>query len=418
MTQQVAGRAAVAGMLTLLLFLFAGLVSARERHGDRGHARAEALDARPAERHDPPAGGPGATAPGRAAGESPHAPVRPFDAVLSGAKPSGSPLDIPTGVEYPIKVQLAVWVNSISKIDEVEGSFTAEVDVRVTWNDSRLGSDLKALGLDRQEFGFDEAPAKLATIWTPQIAIWNLDSKSTTEERVALIIYARGAVEVLRRINTRFKSSFDFTRFPFDSQALSLEIRSLKYGAAQVVFAHGADERHQSGVKAGISIPNWTFEPRIGVHLATRRGWTGRDHSFAIAQITARRETGQYFFQIFLPFFTIMLFPPLALWVPKADVMPRANMTFNGLFSLIGFSYSIFIRYPMLAAVDNVIVRMLYVAYIFLAAVLCMIMTVHNPNFTSLFSGKHLWAEAAAWTTWSVPLLFVLAIGSMILFSM
>ena len=29
-----------------------------------------------------------------------------------------------------------------------------------------------------------------------------------------------------------------------------------------------------------------------------------------------------------------------------------------------------------------------------------------------------LWAEAAAWTTWSVPLLFVLAIGSMILFSM
>src|SRR5262249_30218468 len=138
----------------------------------------------------------------------------------------------------------------------------------------------------------------------------------------------------------------------------------------------------------------------------------------AVARITTHRETGQYFFQLFLPFFTIMLFPPLALWVPKADVTPRANMIFNGLFSLIGFSYAVFLRYPMLAAVDNVIVRMLYVAYIFLAAVLVLIMTVHNPNFTTRFGGKHLWAEAASWSTWSAPLLFVLAIAGMILLSM
>jgi hypothetical protein len=72
----------------------------------------------------------------------------------------------------------------------------------------------------------------------------------------------------------------------------------------------------------------------------------------------------------------------------------------------------------MLAAVDNVIVRMLWLGYLFLAFVLLLIMTVHNPNFTSQFGGKHVWAEAASWTTWSVPILFALAIGSTILFSM
>jgi hypothetical protein len=341
------------------------------------------------------------------------------DGTPAGEPPSADlSVDLPHGIEYPIKVKVAVWVNNITKLDEVEGCFSAELDVRLTWNDPRLGLELKRLGLDRQEFGFDEAPTKLATIWTPQIAIANLDGKSTSEDRVGLIIHARGAAEILRRIHAKFKSGLNFSRFPFDTQALTVELRSPKYGAAQVVFAHEAEDRHQSGVKAGIEIPNWHFDPRVKVTLASGRGWTGRDHSVSIAEITARRETGQYFFQLFLPFFTIMLFPPLALWVPKAEVMARASMTFNGLFSLIGFSYSIFIRYPMLAAVDNVIVRMLYVAYIFLAAVLGIIMTVHNPNFTANFGGKHLWAEAAAWTTWSAPLLFALAIGSMILFSM
>jgi hypothetical protein len=152
--------------------------------------------------------------------------------------------------------------------------------------------------------------------------------------------------------------------------------------------------------------------------VAKRRGWTGRDHSRAVATIRAHRETAQYIFQLFLPFFTIMLFPPLALWVPKAEVMPRANMAFSGLFSLIAFSFSIFIRYPMLGAVENVVVRMLVRGYIFMAFVLILIMTVHNPAVTGKFGGKHFWEEMAAWTKWSVPALFLGAIIATVLYSM
>jgi hypothetical protein len=325
--------------------------------------------------------------------------------------------EIPTGVEYPIKVQVSVWVNSITRIDEVDGTFAAEVDVRLRWNDARLAFDQKALGLDRLEYGFEEAPAKLAAMWTPQITIGNME-KNPTQDQTGLIIHARGAAEVLRRTNAKFKSALDFSRFPFDTQKLTIELRSPRYGTSQIVFAQEAEDRNQSGVKAGTAIPNWFFDRALRCKLDVRRGWTGRDHAIATLEIKAHRETSQYFFQLFLPFFTIMLFPPLALWVPKAEVMPRANMAFSGLFSLIALSYSIFVRYPMLAAVDNVIVRMLWLGYLFLAFVLLLIMTVHNPNFTSQFGGKHVWAEAASWTTWSVPILFALAIGSTILFSM
>ena len=34
------------------------------------------------------------------------------------------------------------------------------------------------------------------------------------------------------------------------------------------------------------------------------------------------------------------------------------------------------------------------------------------------FGNKHFWAELAAWTTWSVPMLFAGAIATTILFSM
>jgi hypothetical protein len=332
-------------------------------------------------------------------------------------KPGPEALELPTGVEYPIKVSVGVWVNSIAKIDEVEGSFTGEIDVRLRWTDARLAFDSRALGLDRQEYGFDEAPAKLATMWTPAISIANMD-KGATEDRQGLIINAKGEAELLRRTNAKFRCPLDFSRFPFDQQSLQVELRSPKYGAGQVVFTQLQGDRQQSGVKPGTFIPNWTFERHVGFAVAARRGWTGRDHSVGTATIRAHRETAQYFFQLFLPYFTIMLFPPLALWVPKAEVMPRANMAFSGLFSLIALSYSIFVRYPMLAAVDNVIVRMLWLGYMFMAFVLLLIMTVYNPAFTSKFAGKHVWAEIAAWTTWSMPILFAGSIASTILFSM
>ncbi len=326
-------------------------------------------------------------------------------------------LEIPSGVEYPIKVSVSVWVNSISKLDEVEGSFTGEVDIRVHWSDPRLAFDARALGLDRQEFGFEEAPARLATIWTPAVTIANMD-KGPSADQQALIIFAKGEAELLRRTNAKFKTALDFSHFPFDMQALPIELRSPRYSAAQVVFTQTAPDRRRSGVKSGTAIPNWTFDRSLGNAVSVRQGWTGRDHSVAFATIRARRETKQYFFQLFLPFFTIMLFPPLALWVPKAEVMPRANMAFSGLFSLIALSYSIFIRYPMLGVVDNVIVKLLWLGYVFMAFVLLLIMTVFNPAFTTRFKGKHIWAEIAAWATWSVPIFFAGSVATTMLFSM
>jgi hypothetical protein len=332
-------------------------------------------------------------------------------------KSKGANLDLPRGVELPIRVRVSVWVASIAKIDEVEGTFTGEFDVHFRWRDARVAFDPAAnQGVDRKEFGFDESGPILAALWTPGIQVSNMDKGG--DDRVALTIDASGDVDVLHRINGRFKSPLDFSRFPFDAQKLFLELRSPKYPASQIVLTHDVADRQASGVNAGVVIPNWHFDKSLGFEVTVRRGWTGRDHSVAVASITARRETAQYFFQLFLPYFTIMMFPPLALWVPKAEVMPRANMTFSGLFSLIALSYSIFVRYPMLAAVDNVIVQLLWMGYVYMAFVLALIMTVHNPSVTNRFGGKHLWAEAVDYTTWSVPLLFALATCGTILHSM
>ena len=266
------------------------------------------------------------------------------------------------------------------------------------------------------EYGFEDAPAKMATIWTPQAVISNLDKGG--DERFGLVIESNGHVGLLRRTAGRFKSALEFGRFPFDVQNLTVEIRSPRYPATHVAFSQEPIDRQRSGVNADLIIPNWRLDKSIGFNVGARRGWTGRDHSVAFMTIRAHRETAQYFFQLFLPFFTIMLFPPLALWVPKAEVMPRANMAFSGLFSLIAFSYSIFVRYPMLAAVDNVMVSLLWLGYVYLALVLLVIMTVLNPAFTSRFPGKHLWAEAVDYLTWSIPLLFALFMAGTMIQSM
>ncbi len=338
-------------------------------------------------------------------------------AFAADEKPKPEKVGPPKNVELPIPVSVRVWVNGISKIDEVEGSFAAEIDVWLGWHDPRLAFDAAAIGLDRQEFGFDESGAKLANMWTPDVSVANMD-KGPTEDRTGIIIDSKGNVQMLRRLNARFKSALVFDRFPFDSQSLVVDLRSPRYPASQIVFTQGVAERQASGMNSDVVIPNWRFDRSLGFHVGARRGWTGRDHSEAEISITARRDAGQYIFQVFLPFFTIMMFPPLALWAPKVDVTPRANMVFSGIFSLIALSYSIFVRYPMLAAVDNVIVSMLWIGYLYLAGVLTLIMTIHNPSFTGRFPGKHVWAEAQAYTTWSVPILFVLAITATIVRSM
>lgn len=336
-----------------------------------------------------------------------------------GDKPKGPPpaVEPPRGVELPIPVKVSGWIHSITKIDEVEGTFTGEIDVWLRWVDPRLAFDPATTGgFDRLEYGFDEAPAKIAQIWTPLASIANLDKGG--DEKQALIIEANGHVGLMRKTNGRFKTALEFGRFPFDTQNLTVEIRSPRYGANVVAFSQEPIDRQRSGVNAELLIPNWRMEHSIGFSVGTRRGWTGRDHSVAYMTIRAHRETAQYFFQLFLPFFTIMMFPPLALWVPKAEVMPRANMAFSGLFSLIAFSYSIFVRYPMLAAVDNVMVSLLWLGYVYLALVLLVIMTVLNPAFTSRFPGKHLWAETVDYLTWAIPLLFVLFMAGTMVQSM
>ena len=116
-------------------------------------------------------------------GVKPSLKENPKDSAKKTTSPDTNPLGMnnlvpfPSNVPLPLKVGVALFVNSISKINEAANTFESQFDLRYDWTDPRLAFDTGEMGTNRLEFGQEVAIAKLATIWNPQIKITNIIEK-------------------------------------------------------------------------------------------------------------------------------------------------------------------------------------------------------------------------------------------------
>ncbi|MCX6024056.1 MAG: hypothetical protein NTZ05_20460 [Chloroflexi bacterium] len=330
----------------------------------------------------------------------------------------------PADKGLPVLVRTALSVMEIASVNENDGLFTGTVDLRLRWEDSRLGyPPAEAPPGGFVDLRGDLADARLAEIWAPSVALANLIDTPTHQVR-RLRISPDGRVELMQRTTGRFATSFNVEKFPFDRQELTVDLVERREPLHRLALDFRQDDVEFSQVAPGITIDGW----RTGL-LHLRRdpmpAWYGESQARVHAAMEINREPGKTVAGLFLPLLASLLIPLLALWLQRVDdgviqieTFELSNILIGGLFAVIALNFTISGEHPTLVDGDNAVTRLLALNYLCLAINLVINVFMFRFNWIGRCFGKHILTQTFRYLTWALPLLVLATAAAIILLAM
>lgn len=123
--------------------------------------------------------------------------------------------------------------------------------LNLSWKDPGLAFGDE--GARPHVFQEEEAEEKLSEIWSPDLEIQNEVEQRATES-VELTILPDGTVDYEERFGATLNAELDLREFPFDRQALDIELQSFTWDRSEVSFTANHEQtasmqtsRHRSG---------------------------------------------------------------------------------------------------------------------------------------------------------------------------
>lgn len=304
----------------------------------------------------------------------------------------------------PTIVQTAVQFVRVDAIDENAQTFDAMVDVRLTW---------QATGAPVTDVEGEEVDAALEAIGAPEFYLANLMGDPSFHER-GLTVDKHGTVELLERTAGTFAAQFDAHDFPFDTQSLPVEVavKRAKLEEVNLEF-HGSDVAF-SNDGAPVETPGWGMTI-VDLERDPLAGWHGKSHGRVIAKLQATRNWGAAIGSVFIPLFSSMLIPLIAIWLQKVsdegefevDAFELANIVIGGLFAVIALNLTINADHAMLASGDNTLTRLFGLNYSTLAIALVIDIVLFQFNWGAKLFGKYVQEQMYLVLSWAVPMVSI-----------
>jgi hypothetical protein len=340
-------------------------------------------------------------------------------AIAAAAEPAPT---LPLAGGLPVVVRTALRFEQIDQIDENDRSCTATVDLRLRWMDSRLAYP-KQDGSLFQEFKDAAAEARLNEMWVPRVELANVIG-SPSFRTIALRIYPDGQVELMQRTSSKFTTTFNPQRFPFDQQKLAAEIVvrgdhqdrvTLDYHQDDLNFSAGGSERKLDRWALGLT--NIRREPLPGLYDTL--------HSRLWVELQIRREFTMAMAPIFIPLFASLLIPLMAIYMNEVkdgefqiDAFELCNIVIGGLFAVIALNFTVNSAYPMLGDADNTVTRLFGLNYLVLGAALAIIIVLFRFNLVQRACGKYVQEQLYLSIVWAGPLLVLATAIALLLVAM
>ena len=316
---------------------------------------------------------------------------------------------LPLAGGLPVIVRTGLRFDQIDSIDENERSCTATVDLRLRWRDARLAYP-KEDGAVFQNFKDAAAEARLAAMWAPKVELANTIG-SPTFRTVSLRIYPDGQVELMQRTSSKFATSFDPQRFPFDQQKLAAEIVVRGDDQERVVLDYHQDDLDFSASGSDRKLDRWALgltnirrEPLPGLYDTL--------HARLWIELQIRRQFTMAMAPIFIPLFASLLIPLMAVYMNKVedgefqiDAFELCNIVIGGLFAVIALNFTVNSAYPMLGDADNTVTRLFGLNYLALGAALAIIIALFRFNLVQRALGKYVQEQLYLSIVWAAPLL-------------
>ncbi|TAN70983.1 MAG: hypothetical protein EPN17_03095 [Methylobacter sp.] len=320
---------------------------------------------------------------------------------------------VPTGKGLPIVVRTALYYTHIESFDDNNGTFEATTDLRLTWEDPRLRYPASESLNGYKEFRATAAETEIEKIWTPKIQFVNRDGEPSSFER-RLRLYPDGKVETMTRTTAVYKTPVDVTHFPFDHQPLEVEIAVREDTLETVALDFLLQDMEFSRVAKNASISGWTLG-LVNLRRAIVHGWNGDRYARVIVALDIKRQASGTIATIFTPLFASLLIPFLATWMNKiedgnfvVEAFELANFIIGGLFAVIALSFTVNSGYPIIAATDNTVTRLVGLNYVALTFGLIIIIVFYRYNFLKRWFGAYVQEQAFLFLTWAFPALSII----------
>ncbi|CAA7616537.1 hypothetical protein [Magnetospirillum sp. SS-4] len=339
------------------------------------------------------------------------ADAKPPEPALSsvGAPPLTS---IPTGKGLPVVVRTGLFVNHVESFDDNKGTFEATTDLRLTWFDTRLRYPAEEGLHGYKEYRASAAEEELARIWTPRIRHLNRVGEPSFIER-RLRLFPNGMVEVIARTTAVYKVTVDTTKFPFDRQALPIELMVHEDTVETVDMDFTSDDVSFSRVAKSVEIGGWT-PGLVRLNRDLVKGWNGDRYAKVAVMIDVGRVAVESLSTIFIPLFASLLIPFLATWMNKAvegefevEAFELGNVIIGGLFAVIALSFTISSAFPALMAGDNTVTRLLALNYVALAVGTIITVVFYRYRLPATWFGPYVQEQAFGFLSWAFPVLFI-----------
>lgn len=334
------------------------------------------------------------------------APATPPAGPAEQAPPALTSLPLDSGL--PIVVRAAIAFVDVDAIDENEEAFAATVDVRLSWVDLRLRYPAEETPIGYREWRGEAVTAQLAQMWSPQVGLANLRGQPGRESR-GLRIWPDGRVELLRRVSGSFGVAFDVRHFPFDRQALRVELVAERETTDQLSFDYRQDDLAFSRADPDVTIQGWTVGA-VSLRRAPLAGWYGESYARLEADLAVARQAIETVPALFVPLLASLLIPLLATWLNRAsngefeiEAFELTNILIGGLFAVIALNFTINSERSILASGVNTVSLLFALNYLALAAALIINVALYRFSLVRAVAGRHVQHEAWRFIIWAFP---------------
>ncbi len=245
--------------------------------------------------------------------------------------------------EKPYTVQIGVQIDQIAEINQKQENFQVVGNLRLEWDDPKLGFDGAEHGRNYRLFTL-ESFAKYVDdngIFAPGFLIQNQQGRRFTQG-VEIAVFNDGHAIYLERFTVTLQApEFDFNQYPFDTQKFFLHVDAVM--PVGFVNYKSLEEYSQLGDRLGeeawIIEKSWTLTDEVA-------GITGKPTSRFSFGMEASRHLDFYFLRIFLPLVIIILVSWFTFFLK--DYGKRVDMAVANLLVFVAFNFTISSDLPRL----------------------------------------------------------------------
>jgi len=195
-------------------------------------------------------------------------------------------------------------------------TFSLDMVMSIRWNDPRV-KDLIPEGLDKLSMGWTQATE---VMWMPGIVVSNRDIEKYEIISASVSIYPNGDVHRVERANTRVMKKFELEGYPFDTQALAVNIASSKYMVNEVRLV-------PDGETSGVQEDIWGLYNLKDWHTEAKEQYDGElQKSRGILNINVVRSLEKYSQDHLLPASIVLMISWAVFYFPFANPFITARL--------------------------------------------------------------------------------------------